>query len=480
MLSDIQAIVLAAGKSTRLHSNTTTLREKICGQELIIYPLAVLHTFSIPITVVIGFQGTMIKNSIEHHYPTYVQFIEQKELTGTARAVQCTQAQWQSQYILIMHGNIPLITPTLIENLYTHHIATNAAISFIATHPQDITNHSYRYVIKKKVRIYIRTYEELTPKEQQDNCCITTGIYLISRSFLATYGFPTHHDEYDFVDIINKATDRGHTVSMLLAPFDHVRGVNTYQDIWAVEQIKRAALIRFWMDRGVRFSAAQNVHLDSDIHLGAGTVIGNGAHIIGGTTIGTNNTIGAFSIIDHATIGNNVTVHPHSIIHDSTIGDHTSIGPFAHIQSDTLTGTHCTLGNFVETKRTTLGHHSKAKHLTYLGDAHIGSHVNIGAGTITCNYNGKTKQVTHIKDHVFIGSNNSLVAPVIIEQEAFTAAGSVITENVPPHALAIGRARQVNKEGYVQPRELESSQEEKNDTKQSLSFIGATKSSFDL
>ncbi len=264
---------------------------------------------------------------------------------------------------------------------------------------------------------------------------------------------------------------------MILAPFDHVRSVDTYQDIWAVEQIKRAELIRFWMDHGVRFSAAQNVHVDIDVNIGAGTFIGSGVHLFKGSRIGTNNKIDAFSIIDHAILGNKVTVHPHSIIKNSSIGDHAQIGPFAHIQADTIIGEHCALGNFVEIKRTTIGNHSKAKHLTYLGNAHIGAHVNIGAGTITCNYNGKTKEKTYIKDNVFIGSNNSLVAPITIAEDAFTAAGSVITEDVPAQALAIARARQVNKEGYAQRFHAEEIRDNHDKTKQPLSFVGATKSS---
>ncbi len=482
MLSDIQALILAADKSTKLPSNNTKLIEKICGQELIIYPLTVLHECAIPTTIVIDFQGTAIKNIVEQRYPQQLQFREQKAETGNASATLLTQKEWHAQNILIMKANIPLITPEIIENLYTTHVATNAAISFVAAHHEDSTNTFYRRVITKKKNIYIREHGELSRKEIEKNCYVNGDIYLISRSFLEKHinqiGQNKFTHEYHFSDLVNIATHESKIVSMVLAPFDQIRGVDTYQDVWVIEQIKRAELIRFWMDRGVRFSAAQNVHLDRDVQIGAGTFIGNSVHLLKGSRIGTNAIIDAFSIIDHATLGNDVTIHSHSIVKDSTIGDHSQIGPFAHIQSDTIVGNYCALGNFVETKRTKIGDHSKAKHLTYLGDAQIGARVNIGAGTITCNYNGKTKETTHIEDNVFVGSNNSLVAPVTIGKEAFTAAGSVITQNVPAQALAIGRARQVNKEGYARAFHAnEISSEEHEDTKQPVSFVGATKSS---
>lgn len=201
---------------------------------------------------------------------------------------------------------------------------------------------------------------------------------------------------------------------------------------------------------GVQFADMYSSHIDADVVIGAGTFIGRNVHISKGSIIGKNCTIHDSSFIKNSTLEDHVEIFPFTIIHDSWVGKHCAVGPFAHVSSSSHIAGHTTIGNFVEVKRSTIGTHTKAKHLTYLGDANIGNHVNIGAGTITCNYDGIKKQKTIIEDNVFIGSNNSLVAPITIGKNAFTAAGSTITNSVPGEALAIGRARQVNKEQYAE------------------------------
>jgi N-acetylglucosamine-1-phosphate uridyltransferase (contains nucleotidyltransferase and I-patch acetyltransferase domains) len=240
--------------------------------------------------------------------------------------------------------------------------------------------------------------------------------------------------------------------------------------------IKRSELIKYWMERGVRFSAPQTVHIDLDVEIGSGTYIGCSVHLQNSAKVGTNCVIEHFSIIDHSTIGDMVNVKPHTIITNAIIKDHAHVGPFAHIQENSTIGAHAHIGNFVETKNSTIGDHSKAKHLSYLGTAKIGNHVNIGAGTITCNFDGTKKHVTIIKDHVFIGTNNSLVAPITIHEHAFTAAGSVITKDVPARALAIARAPQTNKEEYAE-KLLNKNNDD--DQKSSYSFMGAKRTNND-
>ncbi len=483
MLTDVQAIVLAAGKATRFNTGKTKLIEKICGQEIILYPLAVLDELSLPITLVIGFQGNTIKHIVERQYPHRIQYVEQCEQNGTAGAARLTRNKWHANTILIMKADIPLISASTLEQLHKKHTESNAVISFIATHNGDPSGFSYTRVINDTDKIYLRERAELTLDEVQKHCCINAGIYLISRDFLTAnidhIERNPHTNEFHFSDLVNRATELGKTVSMTLAPFDQIRGINTHEELWAAEQIKRAELIRYWMERGVRFFAAQSVHMDLDVEIGQGSFIGCSVHLLNGTRIGNNTIISPFSIIENSTLGDSVTVHPHSIIRQSTIGDHTLIGPFAHLQENTIVGENSAIGNFVETKNTTIGNQTKAKHLSYLGNAEIGSGVNIGAGTITCNYDGKTKHSTRIEDNVFIGTNNSLVAPITIAKDSFTAAGSVISENVPSNALAIARARQINKEGYAQKLREKMNKEVKSNTKKPLSFIGAVKSSND-
>lgn len=207
--------------------------------------------------------------------------------------------------------------------------------------------------------------------------------------------------------------------------------------------------IEYWIANGVEFADTNLVYIDADVTIGAGTFIGTGVHILQGSIIGNNCRIHEFSSIKNSTLENNIEIFSFTIVHDSFIGAHSLIGPFAHVSNESHLGAHTAIGNFVEVKRSTIGTHTKAKHLTYLGDACIGENVNIGAGTITCNYNGIKKQKTIIEDNVFVGSNNTLVAPVTISRNAYTAAGSVITEDVPENALAIARSRQTNKAEYA-------------------------------
>ncbi len=489
MLKNIQAVVLAAGKSTRFNTGKTKLVEKVCGQELILYPVSVLDKLKIPITVVVGYQKELVKKVIENHCGNRVSIAIQEQQQGTAHAVSITKSFWNNPHILLIRGDIPLITLDIIEQLYKKHIETQATITFVSSHSDDPTGFSYSRVVKKDNHITVVDPHELSREDLLDHCCINAGIVLVEQSFLqeviGTIDPNPYSNEYHISALINKASSQNKVVSMVSAPFDHVRDINTLQDLWAVEQVKRSELIKYWMTHGVRFSSAQTVHLDLDVEIGAGSFIGAGVHILSGTRIGKNCTIQAFCSLEKAIIGNASTIHSHSIVHHATIGDHAQIGPFAHIQEESVIGNHSEVGNFVETKRSTIGAYTKAKHLTYLGDAQIGSHVNIGAGTITCNYNGVEKKITTIEDHVFIGSNNSLVAPVTIHKKAYTAAGSVITNNVPPESLAIGRARQVNKRDYAKKMMIAKqktsaqSSEEQGKKISAASFRGAVKTSND-
>jgi bifunctional UDP-N-acetylglucosamine pyrophosphorylase/glucosamine-1-phosphate N-acetyltransferase len=231
--------------------------------------------------------------------------------------------------------------------------------------------------------------------------------------------------------------------------YDDVRGVNTLQELWEVEQIKRSEFIRHWMANGVRFELAQSIHIDINVKIGAGSFIGTGVHLLGNTTVGEESWIGAFTIVEDSTIGSNTMIHSHTVVQDSVIGDNVHVGPFARLRSNVHVGNSVDIGNFVELKRTTVEDGARAKHLAYLGDATVGKAVNIGAGTVTCNYDGVQKHKTVIEEGVFVGSNNTLIAPIKVGKGAYTAGGSTITSDVPAGSLAIGRARQETKDGYA-------------------------------
>jgi bifunctional UDP-N-acetylglucosamine pyrophosphorylase/glucosamine-1-phosphate N-acetyltransferase len=461
--SKVQAIILAAGKSSRFNTESTKLSFTLCGQEMIAYPAKLLADLAIPMTFVVGFQKQAIKKIINNHEIPEATFIEQVNQNGTGHALACTQKSWHAENILILNGDIPLVTRDIIEQLIDQHTKENACVSFVTSHMTDPSAVGYGRVIKKddgKVEIIeARNYTG----EDLPSQLINAGIYLINKKFLEeTLSHITPNEktgEIYITDLVKAACDQNKMVTTTWAPFDYVRGVNTLKELWAAEHIKRSELITYWMSEGVRFAAALNICLDLDIEIGAGTFIGTGVVLLAGTKIGKNCVVNGFSFISNSIIHNNVHIKPHSAICDSEIHDNSQIGPFAHLNK-AIIEQGAIVGNFVEIERSTLGKESSARHSTFLGDTTVGNNVHIGAGTITCNYNGASTHETIIKNGALVGSNSTLIAPVTIGEESITGAGSVITNDVPDKALAIARVRQTNKEQYAeQLREQWSSQE---------------------
>ncbi len=476
-IPSIQVIVLAAGKSTRFNTQTTKLLERLCGQEMILYPTSVLTALDIPITLVVGHQADEIINTVKQRFDC--SFIHQEEQRGTGHALSQTKDQWAAENILVLNGDMPLVTQEIINQLIQKHTQTDAAITFITAHNADPAN-MYGRIVKDGNMLKIVEAKDLT-SDTHEQCCINAGIYLFKRSFLEKHmhqlACENAAQEYYITDLVKIASSNEYSIETITAPCNYIRGINTLKELWSAEQIKRSELISYWMSKGVRFALAQSTHLDVTVTIGAGSCIGAGVHLLNGTKIGNNCVIEPFSILDNARIGDNTTIHSHCVITDSVIERKGKVGPFARLRNDSILKENATIGNFVEVSRSTIGSESRAKHLTYLGDTTVGAQVNIGAGTITCNYNGFTKHRTSIHDKAFIGSNNTLVAPVVIGKESFTAAGSVITENVPDNALAIGRARQTNKEEYANKIK---EGKKKHEGSPEVSFIAATQTHNDV
>lgn len=449
--TSIQAIMLAAGKSKRFNTGGTKLLEKLCGQEMILYPAKLFAEMDFLLTVVVGYQAEQICNVIETALPGKAEFIEQKEQLGTGHALMQTQPNWQAEHMLITNGDCPLISRSLTQELIDKHFQTDAGITFVTAHHADLDNKYGRVIVQDSITKIIEASEFNASNEE---CCINAGLYLIKTPLLkklihelkphATTG------EIYITDLIELASKHGYGVETISAPFDSVRGINTPKELWTAEHIKRSELISYWMDKGVIFSFAQSTHIDVDVTIGTGSRISAGAHILRGTKIGSNCHIGPFTILDNVQLNDNVSIESHCVLQDSIIGENVQVGPFARIRNHSIIGQECVIGNFVEVTQSILGKKTKSKHLTYLGNAVVGEEVNIGAGTITCNYNGFSKKTTTIQDSAFIGSNNTIVAPVTIEKQSYTAAGSVITKDVPEKNLAIARTRQINKEGYAE------------------------------
>jgi len=450
---NMEAIVLAAGKSTRFKTERNKLLEKICGQEIILFSTKLLEQMDIKTTIVIGYQKELIKETVKSPHQNRIDFVEQTEQLGTGHAVACAKNKCEKEHILILNGDVPLITKEIIEKLYNKHVESDSVISFVTSHYTG-PDHTYGRVIFDNNGIKIVEAKDFKQNMNDLHCCINAGIYLVKKAFLEEYICKIEKssvtNEFYLTSIIETASKSHLNVETIKAPLDKIRGVNTFEELWAAEQIKRSELIKHWMRNGVRFNVAQNIHIDIDVEIGSGTEIECGVHLIGKTTIGKNCKIRKFSSIENTILEDNVEIFPNCVIRDSRIKKESQVGPFAHIHTQTNIEKETIIGNFVEIKQSTIGKYTHAKHHAYLGNATIGSRVNIGAGTITCNHDGITKHQTTIKNNAYIGSNNTLVAPVTIEQNAFTAAGSTITENIPKNCLAIGRSRQINKEDYVQ------------------------------
>lgn len=464
MLSNIQAIILAAGKSTRFNTGRTKLAEKLCGQEIILYPAKLFTELAIPTTVVVGFQQELITSIITQHVTVPVQFVTQQSQQGSWDALSCTRDHWTQDHILVMNGDMPLVTQDIIVRLSTAHLEQEADISFVTAHHSEPSSSYGRVVTKHGITSIIEARDFFD--DPQEYCCINAGIYLVKKSFLISQlhaiARNVHSNEFYITDLIKNASTLAKRIATVTAPFDRIRGVNTLEELWASEQIKRAELIRHWMNNGVRFSGAQNSHIDLSVQIGAGTVLEDGVKLRGNTVIGRGSYIGEFTSIENSTIQDNVTIYAHCVIKNSRIEHGAHVGPFAHLREQSIIKEDACVGNFVEIKNSTIGAHTKVKHISYLGDAYIGDCVNIGAGTITANHDGEQKQKTIIQDGAYIGCNTIIVAPVTVGAHSLTAAGSVIVENIPNQALAIARARQINKEGRAQRFNTQKKEPKKN------------------
>lgn len=447
----IQAIILAAGKSSRFNTSKTKLSYKISGQEIIAYPVKLLKNLNIETLMVVGHQKEIVQDIVKK-YCDKVTFIEQEKQLGTGDALKCTQNYWSSENILIINGDMPLITQENIKDIINLHLDSNSTITFATAFNPDPNQKSYGRVIRNGQNIEI-----IEPKDFKLDpnlyCDINAGIYIINKEFLNnkinTLQNNNSTAEWYLPDLIKIANNHNEKISTFELPFDRVRGINTLKELWIAEHIKKSEIIEYWMENGVYFQAPLTNYIDINVEIKKDSIIGCCVQLLDRTSIGQNCKIDAFSIISNSQISDNVMVKPHSVITDSIIYENAQVGPFAHIRNESTLHSQVNIGNFVEVTKSVINTKSKAKHLAYIGNAQVGSQVNIGACSVTCNYNGISKNTTLIKDKAFIGSNTSLIAPVCVGQEAIVAAGSVITDNVPDYSLAIARANQVNKQDYA-------------------------------
>jgi len=452
----IAIAIMAAGKGTRLKSKHPKVLHEIGGKPILAHVIATAKKV-VPahnVFVIIGHEAERVREAVAG---TGVNFVLQAEQRGTGHALMVAREALSGyDQIIVLYGDAPLITAETIRRVSEFHAAQKATMTLLSA---DLENPcGYGRVIREGARGSVEVQaivEEKSANTRQKKIHeINSGVYAFDGPALYQnidrLSTANPHGEYyltDMAAIFNRA--RKKVVAIKTPDAGEVLGTNTRAEMMMLDARLRLAKCRELLEQGVTIFYPHTCVIDSDVEVGADTVIEPFVQLLGKTKLGADCRIRSYSVIGNSILGDRVTVRPGTIMEDSRIGAGAVLGPYSHLRPGTEVGEGAHLGNFVETKKIKLGKGSKANHLSYLGDAEIGEGVNIGAGTITCNYDGVNKHKTVIEDNVFIGSDSTLVAPVNIGRGAYIAAASCITENVPADALALGRARQTVKEGWA-------------------------------
>lgn len=480
LIPRLGVIVMAAGLGKRMKSNHAKVLHQVAGQAMVLYAVDVaLRLAGHRIAVVVGHQADRVQQVIEAGMAgrlraEAVSIVEQAEQLGTGHAVMqsrsvfvAEKATRPTQY-LILNGDTPLLKEQTARDLVRVHQSQDATVTILTATLNDPSG--YGRVIRRVSDVQhgdvassdvlkIVEDRDATPAERATTE-INVGTYVVSGDFLFDALDKLKPDnaqgEFYLTDIVRIAVAQGLRVAAvtLQEPVEGL-GVNTRQQLAAAEQVVRQHIRERWLDAGVTMRDPGSVWIDAGVAIGKDAVLYPNVMLEGKTVIGEGTTIRSGVRISDCVIGNNVEILDHCVLRESQIDDEAHVGPFAHLRPGAIMRRHAKVGNFVEMKKAELGEGSKANHLTYLGDARIGKGVNVGAGTITVNYDGGVKKhQTVIEDHVFVGSDTQIIAPITIGQGAIIAAGTTITQDVPADSLAISRVLQVNKVGWATKRRM--------------------------
>jgi len=453
MVDNLRVLILAAGKSTRMKSKYAKVLHRAGGVTLIEHVLRAARSVSTEITIVIGHSADKVRELLPES-----RFVEQKEQLGTGHAVKSAHDVFKdySGNLLILPGDVPLVSAKTLEALAKFHADGGYSASILTT---DLVNpHGYGRIVRKtddEIESIVE-HRDATPEILKIRE-INSSIYVFDApslfDALTKVGTNNSQGEFYLTDAIGiLVKGRKKVGAFKIENSEEVLGINTRQELAAVDHVMRRNKCEALMTGGVTIVDPASTFIDVDVHIGPDTIIHPSVQIQGQTFIGEDVTIHSFSRITNSKIGAKSVVLEGCVIVDSTLGEQVSVGPYAHLRMNTALADTVRVGNFVEIKKSSLGSGTKSMHLAYLGDATIGEGVNIGAGTITCNYDGFQKHPTVIEDGAFIGTDSQLIAPVRIGKNAYVAAGSSITDDVPPDSLAIARGRQAVKEGWVKER----------------------------
>jgi bifunctional UDP-N-acetylglucosamine pyrophosphorylase / glucosamine-1-phosphate N-acetyltransferase len=468
--NDLAIVILAAGKGTRLKSSLAKVLHRAGGHTLVEHivragqPLKARQT-----VVVVGHQAEQVAAVVE---PLGALTVLQQPQHGTGHAVLVAKrALGRAKFAVVLPGDAPLVRTETLKALIAAHRNANAAATILSAVLADPSGYG-RIVRKSATAVSAIVEESQLTEEQREINEINSAIYCFTLEklwpALAQVKPNNNHRELYLTDAIAVLNAKGETVLAQVADdWREVLGCNTRADLGEVDRALRERKRSALMDDGVTIQLPETVLIDPDVTAGEDSIIEPGVQLLGKTRIGARCTIRTGSILSDAILGDHVIVEPYCVVAQSRLDNGVIIGPFARLRLDSHLKAGAHVGNFVEVKRSTIAEGTKAMHLSYLGDARIGSKSNIGAGTITCNYDGFHKYPTSIGNKVFIGSDTALVAPVRVGDGAYVAAGSTITENVPSDGLGIARGRQVNKPGWAakKRRELAAAEKPKKSTK---------------
>ena len=454
--------IMAAGKGTRLKSQLAKVLHEVGGKPLLTRVIAAATRVVPPgdVFAIIGHEAERVRSVVEH---TGINFVLQADQRGTGHALMVAQPALSTyDHVIVLSGDAPQITPQTIASLLNFHLDQQAAMTLLSAdldHPS-----GYGRVIRKRssknahsLEVEAIVEEKSASPAQKAIHEINAGFYVFALpqllSHLGKLSTANPHGEYyltDMAAVLRHARQR--VVVWKTENSSEVLGANTLAELAAIDHQIRMQKCQQLMSEGVTIFYPATCVIDDEVEVAADTVIEPSVQILGRSRIGAACHISSFSVIRNSELSPGVLVRPGCILEEARIGPSAVLGPYSHLRPGSDIGEGAHVGNFVETKKIRLGKGSKANHLTYLGDAEIGAGVNIGAGTITCNYDGVQKHTTIIGDGAFIGSDSTLVAPVSVGKGAYVGAASCITSNVPDDALAVGRARQVVKEGWARDK----------------------------
>ena len=457
-LADFAVVILAAGKGTRLHSSLAKVLHRVGGRALVEHVVRACSALRARQNlVVVGHQADAVAACVA---PLGAETVLQQPQNGTGHAMRVARRKLhkRAKYAVVLPGDAPLIRAETLERLARMHLAGGAAATVLTAVLADPAGYG-RIVRKADHSVAAIVEDKAATPEQRAIQEINSSLYAFTLAelwpCLDALRPENAHRELYLTDAIALLNARGRRVVADVADPQEVLGCNTRADLAEVDRLFRDRKKRELMAAGVSIFLPETVLIDPDVRVGPDTVIEPGVHLLGATRVGANCTVRTGSVLRDMVVEDGATVFEHCVMAESRIRTGAGVGPFSRLRPGADIGPNAHVGNFVEVKKSRLGEGAKAQHLAYIGDATVGKRTNIGAGTITCNYDGVAKYKTTIGSEVFIGSDTALVAPVRIGDGAYVAAGSTITENVPADALGIARGRQSNKKGWAAARRRE-------------------------